>query len=38
MAFHEAGFEIEFATEDGKQPVCDKRMLEGWTQKLLVCV
>lgn len=35
-AFQEAGFEIEFATENGKSPVCDNKMLEGVTQKLLV--
>ncbi|KAI4139017.1 MAG: hypothetical protein LQ340_008029 [Diploschistes diacapsis] len=35
MAFHEAGFDIEFATENGKQPQCDRKMLEGITQKLL---
>ncbi|KAI0121685.1 class I glutamine amidotransferase-like protein [Xylariales sp. AK1849] len=31
----EAGFEIKFATENGVSPHCDKRMLEGVTQKLL---
>ena len=35
-AFKEAGFDIEFATENGSSPVCDKKMLEGITQKLLV--
>jgi hypothetical protein len=32
----EAGFDIKFATQNGKAPQCDKRMLEGITQKLLV--
>lgn len=31
----EAGFDIKFATESGKQPECDRRMLQGITQKLL---
>ncbi|KAI8624157.1 class I glutamine amidotransferase-like protein [Xylariaceae sp. FL1651] len=30
-----AGYEISFATENGKAPRCDKKMLEGITQKLL---
>ncbi|KAI1763670.1 class I glutamine amidotransferase-like protein [Hypoxylon sp. FL1150] len=34
-AFKEAGYEIKFATENGNSPRCDKRMLEGFTQKLL---
>ena len=34
--FKDAGYEISFATEKGQVPRCDKRMLEGWTQKLLV--
>ncbi|KAI0836196.1 class I glutamine amidotransferase-like protein [Hypoxylon sp. FL0890] len=34
-AFKDAGYEIQFATENGKQPRCDKKMLEGFTQKLL---
>ncbi|KAK4942965.1 hypothetical protein LTR10_017349 [Elasticomyces elasticus] len=33
--FNEAGFDITFATEAGKQPVCDSRMLTGWTGALL---
>lgn len=35
-AFKNAGFEVHFATENGKTPECDKRMLEGITQMLLV--
>ncbi|KIW65603.1 hypothetical protein PV04_07847 [Phialophora macrospora] len=31
----EAGLEITFATEHGKAPVCDPRMLTGWTGALL---
>jgi hypothetical protein len=27
---------VQFATESGKVPECDKRMLQGVTQKLLV--
>ncbi|KAI2634441.1 class I glutamine amidotransferase-like protein [Xylaria nigripes] len=34
-AFKNAGYEINFATENGKVPRCDKRMLEGLTRKLL---
>lgn len=34
--FLKAGFDISFATENGKSPECDKKMLEGITQKLLV--
>ncbi|KAI1097870.1 class I glutamine amidotransferase-like protein [Jackrogersella minutella] len=34
-AFKNANYEIQFATENGKQPRCDKKMLEGFTQKLL---
>ncbi|KAI1082577.1 class I glutamine amidotransferase-like protein [Whalleya microplaca] len=33
--FKNAGYEIQFATENGKPPRCDKKMLEGITQKLL---
>lgn len=33
--FSEAGFEVSFATETGKVPRCDERMLSGVTQKLL---
>lgn len=33
--FRDAGFSVSFATEDGKAPACDKRMLEGWTGTLL---
>lgn len=35
-AFKKAGLEVQFATENGKAPECDKKMLEGLTQKLLV--
>jgi hypothetical protein len=34
--FRQAGFEVAFATQTGKGPVCDQLMLKGWTQKLLV--
>ncbi|KAF5647855.1 C6 zink-finger PRO1A [Fusarium tjaetaba] len=34
-AFKEAGFKVQFATEAGKTPQCDKRMMEGVTGKLL---
>ncbi|KAI0474957.1 class I glutamine amidotransferase-like protein [Xylariaceae sp. FL0804] len=34
-AFKQAEYEIHFATETGKAPRCDKKMLEGFTQKLL---
>ena len=37
-AFKEAGFEVHFATENGKAPECDKKMLRGVTQKLLVLI
>ncbi|KAI2627568.1 class I glutamine amidotransferase-like protein [Hypoxylon sp. NC1633] len=30
-----AGYDIKFATENGRPPRCDKKMLEGFTQKLL---
>jgi len=33
--FKKAGFEVRFATENGRIPECDTRMLEGITQKLL---
>lgn len=36
-AFKKAGFEIDFATENGTVPECDQKMLRGVTQKLLVC-
>jgi hypothetical protein len=32
-----AGFDVQFATETGNAPRCDKVLLEGLTQKLLVC-
>lgn len=35
-AFKKAGFEVQFATENGKTPECDQKMLKGITQKLLV--
>ncbi|KAM0542743.1 hypothetical protein ACHAPJ_012676 [Fusarium lateritium] len=34
-AFKEAGFTVQFATETGKTPECDKRMMEGVTGKIL---
>ncbi|KAF5650039.1 class I glutamine amidotransferase [Fusarium sp. NRRL 52700] len=34
-AFKEAGFSVQFVTETGKTPECDKRMMEGVTGKLL---
>ncbi|KAK0713546.1 class I glutamine amidotransferase-like protein [Lasiosphaeria miniovina] len=34
-AFKNAGFHVNFATETGNTPACDKRMLEGLTQKVL---
>ncbi|KAI5859957.1 class I glutamine amidotransferase-like protein [Durotheca rogersii] len=34
-AFKNAGYDVKFATETGRPPRCDKRMLEGFTQKLL---
>ncbi|KAI1338162.1 class I glutamine amidotransferase-like protein [Xylariaceae sp. FL0016] len=34
-AFKKADYEIHFATENGKAPRCDKKMLEGMTQRLL---
>ncbi|RDL34779.1 Class I glutamine amidotransferase-like protein [Venustampulla echinocandica] len=34
-AFKEARFEVQFATENGNTPACDKKLLEGFTQKLL---
>ncbi|KAF5687185.1 6-phosphogluconate dehydrogenase [Fusarium denticulatum] len=34
-AFKEAGFYVQFSTETGKTPECDKRMMEGITGKLL---
>ncbi|KAJ6441388.1 FluG domain-containing protein [Purpureocillium lavendulum] len=34
-AFKDAGFDVSFATETGKTPRCDSRMLGGITQKLL---
>jgi putative intracellular protease/amidase len=35
MIFRKAGFTVDFATENGATPACDKRLLEGLTQKLL---
>ncbi|KAL7788616.1 hypothetical protein V8C37DRAFT_411572 [Trichoderma ceciliae] len=32
---HTAGFDVSFATEAGKSPQCDTKMLEGLTQRLL---
>ncbi|KAI5467622.1 class I glutamine amidotransferase-like protein [Mariannaea sp. PMI_226] len=34
-AFKNAGFEVQFATENGKSPECDKVLLKGLGQKLL---
>ncbi|KAL7955038.1 class I glutamine amidotransferase-like protein [Trichoderma compactum] len=34
-AFKAAGFDVSFATEAGKSPQCDTKMLEGLTQRLL---
>ncbi|PHH64273.1 hypothetical protein CDD81_4757 [Ophiocordyceps australis] len=34
--FKKAGFGISFATETGKTPRCDARMMEGLTQLFLV--
>lgn len=36
MAFRNAGFDVNFATEVGKAPECDAKMLRGITQTLLV--
>ncbi|KAM3086405.1 hypothetical protein ACMFMG_000541 [Clarireedia jacksonii] len=33
--FVSAGFDVQFATENGATPECDRRMLDGITQKLL---
>ena len=33
--FNDAGFDIAFATEHGKSPICDSMMLTGWTGTLL---
>jgi putative intracellular protease/amidase len=33
--FVDAGFDVTFATETGKQPACDEKMLTGWTGALL---
>jgi len=35
LAFEDAGFQVEVATENGKPPDCDEKMLKGITQKLL---
>ncbi|KAF6801053.1 ThiJ/PfpI family protein [Colletotrichum sojae] len=35
QTFKDAGFDVKFATETGKTPRCDSRMLEGVSQKLL---
>ncbi|KAI1274971.1 class I glutamine amidotransferase-like protein [Xylaria sp. FL0933] len=34
-AFKAAGYDVSFVTENGKVPRCDKKMVEGVTQKLL---
>src|SRR5882757_8368333 len=33
--FRAADFDISFATEEGKPPKCDEKMLSGWTGALL---
>jgi len=35
LSFQKAGFDVSIATEDGKSPECDAKMLTGLTQKLL---
>jgi putative intracellular protease/amidase len=35
-AFKDAGFDVQFATENGNAPACDKLLLEGLSQKILV--
>jgi putative intracellular protease/amidase len=35
QVFTDAGFDCQFATESGKPPVCDEKMLSGWTGTLL---
>lgn len=35
-AFKAAEYNVSIATENGKVPECDKKMVEGITQKLLV--
>jgi putative intracellular protease/amidase len=35
QVFQTAGFDISFATEAGKSPVCDDKMLSGWTGAVL---
>ncbi|KAH6900623.1 class I glutamine amidotransferase-like protein [Thelonectria olida] len=35
VAFRDAGFVVEFATENGKGPECDRVLLQGLGQKLL---
>ncbi|KAK6952654.1 hypothetical protein Daesc_004944 [Daldinia eschscholtzii] len=34
-AFKNAGYQVEFATENRNQPQCDQKLLQGFTQKLL---
>ncbi|CAH0057142.1 unnamed protein product [Clonostachys solani] len=34
-AFKDAGFDVQFATENGNAPACDKLLLEGLSQKIL---
>ena len=34
--FKRAGFYVQFATENGKAPECDRKLYQGVTQKLLV--
>ncbi|KPM34455.1 hypothetical protein AK830_g12115 [Neonectria ditissima] len=35
VAFKNAGFDVQFATETGKAPECDKLLVEGFSQKIL---
>ncbi|KAE8445530.1 hypothetical protein EG329_013293 [Mollisiaceae sp. DMI_Dod_QoI] len=35
IASKKAGFKVQFATENGRVPECDNKMLTGITQKLL---
>ncbi|EXJ91266.1 hypothetical protein A1O1_04376 [Capronia coronata CBS 617.96] len=35
QVFQTAGLEVSFATEKGQSPVCDNKMLSGWTGTLL---
>jgi len=35
QVFMDSGFDVAFATEQGKMPACDEKMLSGWTGALL---